>query len=80
MKWNGLRNGVLMTKAVEQNFDVLLTIDKNILFQENIEKYNIVVVVLDTQSSKIEALKNFVPEFKKQLSSSKKRKEYIISI
>jgi hypothetical protein len=80
MKWNGLRNGVLMTKAVEQNFDVLLTIDKNILFQENIEKYNIVVVVLDTQSSKIEALKNFVPEFKKQLSSFKKRKEYIISI
>jgi len=30
-RWNGLKNGQLLEKAVEDNFDLLLTIDKNII-------------------------------------------------
>ena len=29
MKWNGIKNGKLLSLCIENNFDVLLTIDKN---------------------------------------------------
>ncbi len=32
MGWSGLFNGKLMTKCVENHFDILLTVDKNILY------------------------------------------------
>ena len=34
MKWNGVENGELMALCVDNNFDVLLTIDKNLMFQQ----------------------------------------------
>ena len=37
-RWNGLFNGKLMTKCVEDNFDILLTVDKNILYQQSVLK------------------------------------------
>ena len=36
---SGIKNGVLMTYCVENNFDILLTLDKNLMFQQNLEKY-----------------------------------------
>jgi predicted nuclease of predicted toxin-antitoxin system len=33
MGWGGIKNGKLMTLCVENNFDIFLTIDKNIFFQ-----------------------------------------------
>ena len=79
MKWNGLRNGQLMTKAAEQNFDILLTIDKNLIPQQSIGKHELIIVILDTASSKIEELKNFIPAFQKQLPSFEKRNGYIVT-
>ena len=78
MKWNGLRNGQLMTKAVEQNFHLLLTIDKNLLPQQNAGKYDLIVVVFDTSSSKIEELQKFILAFEKQLIGFEKRNGYIV--
>lgn len=37
MNWKGLRNGNLMLVAIEQKFDILLTIDKNLSFQQNMK-------------------------------------------
>ncbi len=79
MKWNGLHNGQLMTKAVEQNFDVLLTIDKNLLPQQNVGKYNLIVVVFDTLSSKIEELQNFITAFENLIIGFEKRNGYIVA-
>ncbi len=78
-KWNGLRNGQLMTKAVEEHFDLLLTIDKNLVHQQNIGKYNLIVVVIDSPSSTIESIKEYLPSFRKQLAAFEKRNAYVIS-
>ena len=45
-----------MTKCVDEHFDILLTVDKNILYQQSIVKYNITVVVFDAVNSKIDTL------------------------
>ena len=33
LRLGGIKNGKLMTYCAENNFDILLTIDKNIMFQ-----------------------------------------------
>lgn len=74
----GITNGELMSYCVENSFDILLTIDKNLLFQQNLEKYSVTVVVLNSLSSKIEELITFLPSFKLQLDKFKKYQAYII--
>ncbi len=46
MQWNGLQNGVLLQKMMENGFDVLLTFDKNLQHQQNFKKYTLSVFVL----------------------------------
>ena len=66
--WSGVKNGKLMTLCVENGFEVLLTIDKNLAYQQNLNKYKIAIVVLNTITSKIEELSLFMPPFKEQAS------------
>lgn len=51
---SGIENGTLMTYCVENGFDILLTIDKNLVFQQNIENYAIAVLILKAKTSKLE--------------------------
>lgn len=48
MNWSGIKNGKLMSLCVENGFDILLTIDKNLQYQQNLEKYPVTIVVLNT--------------------------------
>ena len=47
--WNGLKNGVLLEKLLENNFDALITFDKNLQHQQNFSKYPITVFVLSAR-------------------------------
>ena len=47
MGWNGKKNGELMKLLIENNFDALITFDKNLQFQQNFEKYQVPVIVLN---------------------------------
>ena len=58
MGWSGIKNGKLMTLCVEHEFDILLTIDKNLRYQQNLDKYPITIVVLNSFTSKIEELRS----------------------
>lgn len=78
MRWNGLKNSKLLTQCADNNFDIVLTIDKNLMFQQNLEKYSITIVVLNSMTSKIEELMLFMPSFKAQLNSFEKHKAYLI--
>jgi hypothetical protein len=78
MQWNGIKNGQLMSLCVDNNFDLLLTIDKNILFQQNIDKYKLTIAVLNSLTSKIEELILFLPSFISQADKFEKYKAYFI--
>jgi len=45
--WTSFRNGELLSRA-QHTFDVLLTADRRLQFQQNIAKYDIGVVVIVT--------------------------------
>jgi predicted nuclease of predicted toxin-antitoxin system len=75
---SGIKNGELMNYCTENYFDVLLTIDKNLMFQQNLDKYPITIVVLNSITSKLEELIQFLPSFKIQAIGLKKHQAYII--
>ena len=78
--WSGVKNGQLIGVAATAGFEVLITIDKNFQYQQNIGKYNLIVVVLDTPSSKLEILIQYLSAFEQQLSSFAKGNAYRISL
>jgi hypothetical protein len=47
--WDTLKNGELLAVAEADGFDVLLTTDKNLLYQQNLSGRRIAVVVLGLQ-------------------------------
>ena len=75
---SGVKNGKLMTYCVENGFDVLLTIDKNLMFQQNLDKYPVTIAVLNCFTSKVEELVTFLPSFKSQINNLQKHQAYII--
>jgi predicted nuclease of predicted toxin-antitoxin system len=52
MGWSGIKNGKLLTLAQEE-FDVFLTADRNLSFQQNTTKFQIAVVVLVAGSTQL---------------------------
>ena len=78
MKWSGIRNGKLMSLCVENGFDVLLTIDKNLMHQQNLDKIDLTVAVFNSNTSKVEELTLFLGAFKSQCKTFEKRRAYLI--
>ena len=60
MKWTSLGNGALLKQAAAE-FDVLLTADQNIEFQQNLSTLPIAVLVLVADSNRLESLELLVP-------------------
>ncbi len=48
--WSTLQNGELLSTAEYEGFDVLVTTDQNLKYQQNLENRQIAVVVLMTTS------------------------------
>lgn len=54
--WSGIKNGELLRRA-EEGFDVFLTADRNLQFQQNIAKLRLGIVVLAAGSTKLDDLR-----------------------
>lgn len=54
MGWSGKKNGVLLELMTENNFDVLITLDKGLYKQQNLDKFSVTVVLLRVKSNKYE--------------------------
>ena len=59
--WAGLTNGELLGRAAENGFDVFLTADQNIEFQQNLAGSPLRVIVLAAASNALEDLLPLVP-------------------
>ena len=62
--WLGLRNGVLLRAAVARGFDVLITRDRAMRYQQNLEKIGIAVLVLVRVRNRIEDLRMLAPQIR----------------
>ena len=66
--WSGIKNGELLDRAANQ-FDVLITVDKNLEHQQNLETLPIAVVVLYAQSNELRYLLPLIPKLQEVLAN-----------
>jgi hypothetical protein len=60
MGWTTLKNGELLALASAQ-FDVFVTVDRNLSFQQDIVSFSIAVVVLQARTNRLADLRSLVP-------------------
>ncbi|MFN8357764.1 MAG: hypothetical protein U0Y10_25115 [Spirosomataceae bacterium] len=70
MNWLGKSNGELMRLIVEQGFNIFITTDKNLPFQQNLSALKYALWVLDTPSNDFQTLQLFVPAILNQLAQA----------
>ena len=65
--WEKLLNGILLARAATE-FDVFLTIDKNLKHEQNLATLPIAVVVIMASSNRLNDVLPFVPAVQSQLA------------
>ena len=78
MGWAAKKNGEPL-KLAETEFDVFLTVDRNLAFQQNLSQFDISVLVLHAASNRLANLKPLVPRILSLLSTLIKGKAETIS-
>ena len=68
--WSGLSNGELLRLAAGE-YDVLITVDQGIEFQQNISRSPIPIILLVAPSNEIEVLRPLVPNALAALRSAR---------
>jgi hypothetical protein len=59
MGWTTITNGESLSLASE-NFDVFVTVDQNLSFQQNLDSLRIAVIVLRAKTSRLSDLRSLV--------------------
>lgn len=60
MGWTAIQNGELLALAA-QEFDVFVTVDRNLSFQQNVVAFSIAIVVLEAKTNRLADLRPLVP-------------------
>jgi hypothetical protein len=61
MQWTTIQNGELLSLAAE-HFDVFVTVDRNLSFQQNLDAFPIAVIVLHAETNRLADLRVLVPD------------------
>lgn len=80
MGWYSKKNGELIKLAVENAFTHIITLDKNIQFQQNLDKYEINFIVINSYNSRLDTLIKFIDGIKNILNNNPDNKISTISL
>lgn len=78
MGWAGVKNGQLLALA-EAEFDLLITVDRNLSFQQNLPQFDIAVIVLQAPSNRLADLKPLAPKVLAILAMATRGQVMIVS-
>ena len=75
--WAGKKNGELLSLA-QGRFQIFITVDRNLHFQQNLPKFSIAVLVLTAKTNELRDLQPLAPEVLLTLSRIKSNELVII--
>ncbi len=76
--WAGIKNGKLL-KLAESAFDVFITVDRNLSFQQNSAELEIAVIVLAAKSNRFQDLLPIVPQILATLRTIRRGEVEVVS-
>jgi hypothetical protein len=77
--WAGKKNGELLELMLRDGFELFITVDQNLSYQQNLSKYNLTVAVLCGQDNKLETLRLLIPKLLKRINENNTERIIIIS-
>ena len=69
--WLGVRNGELLRRAAREGFDVLMTVDRSLRYQQDVAQSGLAVVVLRAPTNRLEDLLPLMPAVLRALPTLK---------
>ena len=69
MGWSGKKNGELLALMATQGFEVLLTVDQNLRYQQNLQSAGIALIVRVAASTRLADLVPLMPSVQTALDS-----------
>jgi len=75
--WTGKKNSELL-KLAQNQFEVFITVDRNLYFQQNFNQFKMAVVVLSARTNRLQYLRPLIPELLGVLSKMKSGEVKII--
>jgi predicted nuclease of predicted toxin-antitoxin system len=79
MGWAGIKDRELLVLA-EAEFDIFVTADRNLSFQQNLSQFDLSLVVLQAQSNRLADLKPLVPKVLEILDIAPKGEATLVSL
>ena len=58
--WSGIENGELLNLAATK-FDIFLTVDQNLSFQQNLKNFNIAIILMVARNNRLKTLLPLMP-------------------
>jgi predicted nuclease of predicted toxin-antitoxin system len=74
MKWGGVENDELLARAAAAGFEVMLTKDANLQYEQSLADLPIAVIVLHTKSNDMDDIRPHIPALLAALSTMLPRK------
>jgi predicted nuclease of predicted toxin-antitoxin system len=73
MKWSSLENGELMKAAATDGFDVMLTVDSGVQYQQYLPLLPLAVLIISARTNKLDDIRGLVPDILTELNRLKPR-------
>ncbi|MEX8547238.1 MAG: DUF5615 family PIN-like protein [Mucilaginibacter sp.] len=61
MGWLGKKNGKLLKLMTDNRFELFITVDRNLPYQQNLQRLPLTIIVLRAKNNTRETLKRLVP-------------------
>lgn len=76
--WSSLTNGALLRQAQER-FEVFVTADKRLEYQQNVRTLRIAVVVVAAESTRLEHMRRLLPRLRVAIAEAKSGTVVVVS-
>ena len=68
MGWLGKKNGELLRLMTENNFELFITVDRNLPYQQNLQRLTLTIFVLRAKDNTRETLRLLIPKIFERLA------------
>jgi len=68
--WLGKKNGTLLRLMAEDNFEIFVTVDRNLSYQQNLAKLPVIIFVLCAFNNRRETLAKLIPKILERIANS----------